>query len=90
VRRGWGEVSSTRVNRPNDFQRDRQGQTDPVDGRVYSVKYMVANTSATSSVRDHCGHVVRRNGGRATGSRTAAATVWRTATTPTGPNASKA
>jgi len=38
----------------------------------------------------HWDQVIRRSGGRATGSRTAAATSCRTATTPAGPTAGKA
>ncbi len=51
---------------------------------------MVANTAARSRVGHHCGHVMRRTGGRAMGSRTTAATIWRTATTPAGPIAANA
>ena len=51
---------------------------------------MQPKTTASSSTGHHCAHVIRCSGGRATGSSTAAATHWRTATTPAGPTAAKA
>jgi hypothetical protein len=57
---------------------------------VYSDTFMAAKTKPSSSVGHHCAQVNRRNGGRATGSSTAAATTCRTATTPAGPIEAKA
>jgi hypothetical protein len=57
---------------------------------VYSARFMQPNTTASSSTGHHCGQVIRRSGGRATGSSTAAATTCRTATTPAGPMAPNA
>ena len=51
---------------------------------------MTPKTSASSSVGHHWAQVKRRNGGRAIGSSTAAATSWRTATTPGTPTAAYA
>ena len=45
----------------------------------------MAKTAASRSTGHHCAQVIRRNGGRAAGSSTPAATSWRTATTPAGP-----
>ena len=51
---------------------------------------MVANTAASIPTSDHCPRVNARSRGLPTARRTAAATHWRTATTPTGPITGKA
>jgi len=56
----------------------------------YKLRFITANTRPSSSVGHHCDQVSRRRFGRATGSRTAAATNWRITTTPAGPIAGKA
>src|SRR5689334_1500488 len=57
---------------------------------VYRLRFIAANTTPSSRVGHHCAQVNRRRFGRTTGSSTAAATNWRTATTPAGPIAANA
>jgi len=51
---------------------------------------MVAKINASASTGRHCGHVNEANFGRTAVSSAAAATHWRTATTPAGPSTGKA
>jgi hypothetical protein len=52
---------------------------------MYSDRFMIAKISARASTGRHCRLVNEENRGRTAVSNTAAATHWRTATTPAGP-----
>ncbi len=60
------------------------------DTAKYRLRFITAKISASSSAGHHWDQVIRRGFGRATGSSTAAATSWRTATTPGTPIAGNA
>lgn len=56
----------------------------------YSVRFIVPKTAASASTGRHCAAVNARTRGRPAASSTAAATHWRTATTPAGPSTGNA